>query len=132
MDKLIDAALGIHPKAMEMGAKRLEVLATNISNSDTPGYKARDIDFRTALNALIAEDRAGTLARSEAGHMTSSGGSSDAQLLYRVPNLPSLDGNTVDSDLEQAAFSEAQVRYQASIDFLDARVQGLRKALRGE
>lgn len=132
MDKLIDRALGIHPTAMAVGARRLEVLASNISNADTPGYKARDIDFRSALNALIAEDKAGQMARTEPGHLTASGSSLNTELLYRVPNLPSLDGNTVDSDLEQAAFSEAQVRYQASIDFLDARIQGLRKALRGE
>lgn len=132
MDKLIDAALGIHPRAIEVGARRLELIAGNIANADTPGYKARDIDFRAALEALLADGNAGSMQRAHALHQAAPGQAVNAESLYRVPNLPSLDGNTVDSQLEQAAFNEASVRYQASLDFLDARVQGLRKALRGE
>jgi flagellar basal-body rod protein FlgB len=132
MDKLIDAALGIHPKAMALGARRLELIAGNLANADTPGYKARDIDFRAALQAELADNDAGSLRRTHALHQAAEGRSLQGDPLYRVPNLPSLDGNTVDTQLEQAAFSEASVRYQASVDFLDARVRGLRKALRGE
>jgi flagellar basal-body rod protein FlgB len=65
------------------------------------------------------------------GHLGDGAAAADA-VRYRVPNQPSLDGNTVDGDLEKAAFSEAAVRYQASLDFLDSRISGLRKALRGE
>jgi flagellar basal-body rod protein FlgB len=132
MDKLIDAALGIHPQAMELGSRRLELIAGNIANADTPGYKARDVDFRAALEALLADDKAGSMQRTHALHQSQLGQSLNSEPLYRVPNLPSLDGNTVDTQLEEAAFNEASVRYQASLDFLDARISGLRKALRGE
>lgn len=129
VNKLVDAALGIHAKALSVGARRLEVLAANMTNADTPQFKARDIDFRSALSDAV-DARAG-LDTTHASHLSSGSGASP-ELSYRVPNQPSLDGNTVDSQMEQAAFSEAAVRYQASLDFLGGRVASLRKALRGE
>jgi flagellar basal-body rod protein FlgB len=134
MDKIIDAALGIQPQAIEAGARRLELIAGNMANADTPGFKARDIDFRATMQSLLAgpEGGATTLRRTHAGHQSEPGGALSAEPLYRVPNHPALDGNTVDTELEQTAFAEASVRYQASLDFLDARIQGLRKALRGD
>jgi flagellar basal-body rod protein FlgB len=134
MHKLIDAALGIHPQAIEAGARRLELLAGNMANADTPGFKARDIDFRATMQALLAgpAGNAAALRRTAPGHQGASEASLTAEPLYRVPNHPALDGNTVDTQLEQTAFAEASVRYQASLDFLDARIQGLHKALRGD
>lgn len=132
MNKLIDQALGIHPSAIEIGAKRVELIAGNLANADTPGFKARDIDFRATMESLMAQQHAAPLGRTQAGHGIMAGSAQNPELLYRIPNMPSLDGNTVDTQLEQAAFAEATVRYQAAVDFLDARVQGLRKALRGE
>lgn len=134
MHKLIDAALGIHPKAIEASSRRLELIAGNMANADTPGFKARDIDFRSTMQSVLEGPGGGaaTMRRTQAGHQSAPGGSLGAEPLYRVPNHPSLDGNTVDTQLEQTAFAEASVRYQASLDFLDARIQGLRKALRGD
>lgn len=132
MSKLIDAALGIHPQALTLGARRLEVLAANMANADTPGFKARDIDFRSALREATSTARAGErLERTHAQHLPGHLSTVD-QLKYRVPNQPALDGNTVDPQLEQTSFAEAGVRYQASLDFLASRIEGLRKALRGE
>lgn len=135
MNNLIDRALGIHPQALAVGARRLELLAENLANADTPGFKARDLDFRNVLKDAMGgadQSSAGRLQVTRAGHIGGSAGPGDAEALFRVPNQPSLDGNTVDSDLEKAAFAEASVRYQASVDFLSARIDGLRKALRGE
>ena len=134
MNKLIDTALGIHPRALSIGARRLETLAANMANADTPHYKARDVDFRNALSDALTDSAArsgGPLRTTDARHIPADSGAA-AELLYRVPNQPSLDGNTVDTQMEQAAFSEAAVRYQASLDFLAGRIDGLRKALRGE
>ncbi|HEY8519039.1 MAG TPA: flagellar basal body rod protein FlgB [Gammaproteobacteria bacterium] len=131
MNKLIDAALGIHPQALAVGARRLEVLAANLANADTPGFKARDVDFRAAL-ATATGERAGRLEATHPKHLTAPRASAAPELRYRIPNEPSLDGNTVEGPLEQAAFAEAAVRYQASLDFLAQRIEGLRKALRGE
>jgi flagellar basal-body rod protein FlgB len=73
-----------------------------------------------------------SLHTTRAGHQAAGGAGPTADLRYRVPNHPSLDGNTVDTQLEQSAFAEAAVRYQASLDFLTGRIDSLRKALRGE
>lgn len=134
MDKLIDAAFGIHPQAMTLGARRLELIAGNMANADTPNFKARDIDFRTTLEDALSRDAASatTARRTRTGHQQPGATVPGNEPMFRVPLHPALDGNTVDTQLEQSAFAEASVRYQASVDFLDGRIQGLRKALRGE
>ena len=126
-----DKALGIHAEALQLRAKRLELLASNVANSDTPNYKARDIDFRAALSHAGQSQGVG-MARTHPSHMAAGGAAGAAEVQYRVPSQPSLDGNTVDPQLEQAAFVENAVQYQASLDFLNARFRGLRNALKGE
>ncbi len=126
-----DSALGIHVKALDVRAKRTELLASNIANSDTPDYKARDIDFKAALSTAGNHLNAG-LNRSNARHLSLSNDADSLTLLYRVPNHASLDGNTVDGQLEKSAFADNALRYQASLTFLDQKFKGLIGALKGE
>lgn len=135
MSSITDRALGIHPQALEVASRRLELLASNIANADTPNYKARDLDFRAALQHASGERGAGLMAATHPKHLQGGAGSragSLAEPLYRVPNHASLDGNTVDSQQEHANFAENAVRYQASLDFINARLRGLRSAIKGE
>ena len=129
----LDKIFGVNQQALRVHSRRSEVLAGNLANADTPGFKARDIDFRAALQSALdeANGSAGTLQTTHSGHLQPAAPGVDAPK-YRVPNHPSLDGNTVDTQLEQAAFAEVAVRYQASLDFIEDSVAGLRKALRGE
>lgn len=127
-----DSALGIHEQALNARVRRAEVLANNLANADTPGFKARDIDFQSALaQAQAASDF--EMARSHAGHMgvNDSGGAGD-ELLYRVPQQPSIDGNTVDTQQEQSRFMRNAMDFQASFQFLNSRFTGLTKAIKGE
>lgn len=132
----LDSYLGVHPQALKLSAQRNEVLATNLANADTPNYKARDVDFKSALaNAATA----GSLKMSATGTnnaqhiaLTQAAGSSNAQTLYRVPLAPSLDGNTVDAQVEQANFAQNAVRYQASLSFLNAKFRSLVTAITGQ
>lgn len=132
----LDSYLGIQPDALEVYSKRAEVLADNLANADTPGYQARDIDFRAALATVGQGQGAGPGAAGSAGGelqpQTTSpddlsasspqGGISTEQYLkYRVPLAPSLDGNTVDSQMEESAFAQNNVRYEASLTFLEER-----------
>lgn len=130
MSSAIDQAFGIHAKALQLYGRRAEVLANNLANADTPGYKARDIDFRAALAGAMEGDM--RLARSSAGHIGAGAGADEPRLLYRVPLQPSADGNTVDGQVEQAQFMENAIRQQASFTFLDGTIKTLKSAIRGE
>ncbi len=113
-----DSLFGIHGAALELQSQRMGLIASNIANAATPGYKARDIDFAAALNARskgVSEGRA----------------SADATQ-YRVPVMPSLDGNTVELATEQLAFSQNAVGYSATLSFIRGRVDTITRALKGE
>ena len=130
-----DAALGIHPQALLVGARRAEVLAANIANADTPGYKARDIDFRAALSGAQSQMQPSTtrLVTTDPAHLTAAAGElPDETLLYRTPSQPSIDGNTVDAQVEYSQFSQNALHYQASLTFLSNRIKNLLTAIRGD
>ena len=124
-----DQALGIYPQALAMRERRSEVLAANLANADTPGYKARDLDFKSILkqNLLPAQ----TMERTQAGHFAPQQ-LLEARLMYRNPNQVSLDGNTVEANVEQAKYAENAVQYQASLQFINNKFSGLMMALRGQ
>ncbi len=129
----LDSYLGVHADALKVQTQRMDVLANNLANVDTPGYKARDIDFRTALAAAGSTQGGVTMTTTDAKDIavnpTSEGGSA---LKYRIPLAPSLDGNTVDSQQEQAAFAENTVHYQATLTFLSMRLRNLMTAITGQ
>ncbi len=139
----LDQHLGVHAQALAVRAKRSELIAENLANADTPGYRARDLDFRQALAAAGAD---ATLRTTHARHIGASGSRGDPNsnltdgaalrvggtLRYRTPLAPALDGNTVDVQVEQAAFAENAVRYQATLSFLSSKFRGLLTALTGQ
>jgi flagellar basal-body rod protein FlgB len=129
----IDNLLGIHAKAMTLRARRTEVLASNLANADTPGFKARDLDFHAMMRSAGNDISSQRLLKTNARHIGLGRNEIvDDELMYRTPTQPSLDGNTVDAQVEKAAFSENAVQYMASLQFLNGRIQGLKLALRGE
>jgi flagellar basal-body rod protein FlgB len=133
----LDSYLGVHAQALGLREKRTELLARNLANADTPGYKARDLDFRAALAGAEGATAPGTLQTTTPGHIgavdaTLAPGSTESFLKYRTPLAPSLDGNTVDAQLEQAAFADNAVRYQATLSFLTSKFRSLMTAITGE
>jgi flagellar basal-body rod protein FlgB len=109
-----DSLFGIHATALRVRADRMAVLASNIANAATPGYKARDLDFAVALR------------------QAESGAPAAPALRYRVPLQPTLDGNTVELATEQTAFAENALAYRTSLTFLNGRISTLTRALKGE
>ena len=129
----IDGVVGLHENAVKLRSKRTEIIAANIANADTPGYKARDFDFKRAMS----EAQAGTLSPSrmkvtQPGHMKGENDFGGAELMYTNPLNPSIDGNTVDMHREKAKFTENAMQHQASLTFLDRKLKGMVKAIRGE
>ena len=114
-----DSLFGVHGTALAVRSQRMGVLASNIANASTPGFKAKDIDFHAALSAIETP-----------------GGDTDTAIdgatLYRVPLQPSADGNTVELTTEQTAFAENAVAYQTTLSFLNGRISTITRALRGE
>ena len=113
-----DTLFGIHGTALALRSQRMGLLTSNIANAATPGYKARDIDFAAALKASAAG--------------ASDGDAAAQATRYRVPTMPSLDGNTVEMMTEQTAFAENAVEYSATLQFIRGRVDTITRALKGD
>lgn len=113
-----DSIFGIHGAALELRSQRMGLLASNIANAGTPGYKARDLDFASALKARMGGAEGDQAA--------------EAATLYRVPVMPSLDGNTVEMATEQTAFAENAVAYSATLSFIRGKVETLTRAMKGD
>ena len=126
---------GNHAKALALRSRRNELLAGNIANADTPGYKARDFDFRSAMRSAQAGNASSlAMTTTDAGHMAVREGGApgaDPVVKYRIPQQPSVDGNTVEADVEQANYAENVVGYQASLMFLNRKIRGLQLAIKG-
>ena len=115
---LRESLFGLHGTALALRSQRLSILASNIANAATPGYRARDIDFDRALEL--------------AGRGYSSEQAAGEAVAYRVPVTPSLDGNTVELSTEQTLFAENAVQYRTTLSFLEGRINTIKRALKGE
>ncbi len=124
-----DTALGINPQALVLREKRSEILAANLVNADTPGYKARDLDFQSVLKQTQSSDL--QLETTRPNHIAPTVSGLNGNLLYRNPYHPSLDGNTVEAQVEQAKYSENAVQYEASLRFINGSFTDLVTSLKG-
>ena len=126
-------ALGIHEKALHVRTMRAEVLANNLVNADTPNFKARDIDFKSALNSEMSSQSASRgMVATNSRHIGGASQSYQPELLYRTPLQPSLDGNTVEEQVEMSRFSKNMMDFQASFQLLNSKFKGLSKAIKGD
>jgi len=124
----ISNVFGIHAQALQLRSQRVELLASNIANADTPYFKARDVDFKQALGAAQA-----SLKTTHNRHFDLEQNDGNGEVLkYRVPFNASADGNTVELSVEQAQYGKAAADYRASLMFLENRATGIKRALRGE
>ena len=131
----LDDMLSFHTQALRVRDQRQQVLASNIANADTPNYKARDLDFKSALQGALngAGSSGGTaLATTTPGHLAGNFGSAaDAGLLYRTPAQGSVDGNTVDMDAERAAFADNAIHYEFNLTRISQQIKGMLAVIQG-
>ena len=125
---VFNSAFGIHERALSVRSQRMEVLARNIANADTPNYKAQDVDFK----AMLKEAKTEYLTATNEKHYAGLQEAPDNGMRFRTPFNSSFDGNTVEMNVEQAQYGKAAGEYQATLQFLENRISGLRKAMRGE
>ena len=129
LDKL-DDSFQFQQQALNLLNKRQDILASNIANADTPNYQARDIDFASQLKSAVAKGQdANTsfnLTLTSGNHIPASSSAIDnSQLLYRIPDQPSIDGNTVDMDRERVSFVDNNVKYQTSLTVLGSQIKNM-------
>lgn len=130
----LDEAFRFHQTALSLRASRQELLAANIANADTPNFKARDIDFASALKGALAGSAARLeMAQSTPNHLpgTTNNTILGAPALYRRPMQPSADGNTVEMDVERAQFADNALRYEASVKFISDEIKDVMQAIQG-
>ena len=134
MSNSIDQALKFQQTALNLRAQRSQLLASNIANADTPRFKARDIDFKSALaQATSGRGNGGLpLAASSARHLQSPAEMLPPDTRYRTEHQSSVDGNTVNLDVERAQFAENAVQYEASIAFINGTLKSLQTAITGQ
>lgn len=133
----MDSIFGIHEQALEVRKTRQGILANNLANSETPNFKARDLDWRKELQSaesdMKSEPYNPDLKMTNSRHIAGfSEPSTDDFLKYRQPTQPSLDGNTVETHIEKAQFMENAMQYQATLEFMSSKSKSIRGALRGE
>lgn len=126
-----DSALGIHADALRIRSQRAELLASNLVNADTPNYKARDIDFQSAMKMVSSNQSTGMVSTNSKHFQTSTDRFNSPAVQFRTTMQDSLDGNTVDAQIEQAQFMQNSVQYQASLNFLGSKFKGLMTAIKG-
>jgi flagellar basal-body rod protein FlgB len=134
----LDDYLSFNEAALSLRSQRQQLIASNIANADTPNYKARDIDFASALQGVMARTQppAGVLAATSAAHIAR--GAADGNtlpdgtpVLYRGVVQGSVDGNTVDMDVERNQFADNAIRYEAGITMINHQIRNLMAAIQG-
>ena len=130
IDKL-DSAFRFHQEALNLRARRQEVLSANIAHADTPGFKARDFDFSSTLTQAVERGRSSmSMATTSSRHLPGEAqAGAEAELLYRTPTQSSIDGNTVEMDAERVNFADNAMRYELNLTVLNARVKSLLSAI---
>ncbi len=128
MSNPISNYLGVHAAALPLREQRMQLIASNLSNADTPNFKAKDLNFQAALEQAAA--KASPLQTTHEQHLTLL--DAGARVFERAGVQPSLDGNTVDADTERAAYGRAALEYRASLSFIESKVRTMLTAITGQ
>ena len=146
------SGLDFQSKALVLRAERQRVIASNIANADTPGYVARDLNFKEAMNKATgsgsdlsnglrlnsSSQGSGINGMTNARHIPVSGetigtlGGGASSLAYAAQTQPSVDGNSVDLDRERANFVDNSVRYEATLRFINGQSKTILSAIQGQ
>jgi flagellar basal-body rod protein FlgB len=132
MSLSLDKYFVVYEQSMRIRQDRAEILANNLANANTPGFKARDVDFKAAL-ADAESQLAGKMRQTSTNHMPGGESMGGQRVQFRTPSQPDTgDGNTVDTEVEKMAYMENAYRYNASVQFLTGRITGMLSAIKGE
>ncbi|MDX1914548.1 MAG: flagellar basal body rod protein FlgB [Methylophilus sp.] len=137
----LDAAFSFHQTALRIRSQRQEIIAANIANADTPNYKARDIDFKSTMAQALSGDQQNTHVNSEGisktsplhmNSMSSNSVAGSGEPLFRPIMQGSVDGNSVDMDIERNQFVDNGIRYEASLTMINSQIKKMLAAIQGQ
>jgi len=127
----MDSIFGISEQALSLCEERSSLISSNLANASTPNYKAKDINFQSVLGQMNQENNSGSLLTNEPGHIVDNSSINPATM-YRIPMQDSLDGNTVDQEIERKNFMQNAVRFEVNLTFVHNRTKELLEAIKGE
>lgn len=134
----LDEALSFHQNALRVRGQRQELIAANIANADTPNFKARDIDFKAAMQSAVAgiNKNAFQTTKTSPLHLDGTTANSNTSAspgapLFRPIIQGSVDGNTVDMDVERNQFADNGIRYEASLTLINTQLKQMLAAIQG-
>ncbi len=140
----LTSGIDFHASALVVRAERQRVIASNIANADTPGYTARDVNFKDAMAAARGDSRLaasqpamGSKSPAHAAHIpvgTPGDGSigENTTLAYSAQTQPAMDNNSVDMDRERANFVDNAVRYETTLRFINGYSKTILSAIQGQ
>lgn len=126
--KLFDSSYAAIEKALDVRFKRHTILTGNTANSETPNYRAREVDFAGELKAAF-EQQEQTVARTNPSHLDI-GGDNRSFITYDNSGAVGADGNNVDLELTMGKLSENARTYNSAVNYLSIKFRMLRMAAR--
>jgi flagellar basal-body rod protein FlgB len=117
--------INFYEQVLSLRAQRQQLLASNIANADTPNYKAVDIDFNSAMQSALQQVNPAELKLTSSSHLPNTGTIGNADIKERASKQNSLDGNTVDMDVERAQFTENALQYEAAITLINNQFKNI-------
>jgi flagellar basal-body rod protein FlgB len=127
----LDNMLNFYENTLSIRSQRQQLLAANIANADTPHYKARDLDFSKAMDAVMSKANADIAVRTNSTYSANEMDDQSLHVFERKPFQNSADGNTVDMDIERNAYTENGLLYEADVTIVHEQIKNLLSVLQG-
>ena len=134
--RLFGPTIDLASRALDLRARRHEMIISNIANADTPGYKAFDLLVDEALNRTSAPNsETVNVLRTQPGHLAAKAPPrDDPDIRINQPTTPASlrgDGNTVDMEREMSNLAENQILYKATTRVVSEKFDELMQAIQG-
>ncbi len=106
-----------------------EIIGQNISNVDTPGYRAQKVDFKAALRRVLNQNGKVVMQTTHKAHLSSTRPRDAVQISLREGGALRADGNNVDIDVELTQMTETVIQYQALTQLISKKFAGIKQII---
>lgn len=137
IDNLFGTTVNLLGKTVDLRAKNQNHLSANVANVETPGYQPRTLSFEDELRGALTNEKKGSSPSvTHPRHIPLKGGAARLEDVQgRVVETPSgtggRDGNGVELETEMGKLVENQIMYNASVQLLAKKFEGLKSVIKG-